>query len=422
MKTKKKNNNIPSFHNINGANIYLYNLPNQNIHISAMITGSKFKENKENCGISHLLEHVLVNAYSKCDYIKCYNYIQTIGGKHNALTSNNFIQYYIYGLSKDQYKFIDYLINIVNFPVFKKENLENEKKAVESEILKISNNKYYKFNEEFTNQYFKNSALKYFNNFSQQLKNLHKFTINDLKEWYKKNYNNYTYFIIGDFDKNIILKYLKSNIPTYKPISLTFSPDSLLTFKNKIIYVNNEKEKLVHYIIAFPLDITFTNKYFNYITFMNNILQIILFNELRNKRHLIYGIKVYNSININSISIFIEINATIQNAKKVIEILFYILNHLKENIISEKIINGYKKTILYEINNRIMNNSINNMITLYNNQFFYKSFYPNFKLLNYYDIKNLNQNINSTLFKKMILLFFKFENVTIAYQSKIKIL
>ena len=155
---------------------------------------------------------------------------------------------------------------------------------------------------------------------------------------------------------------------------------------------------------------------------MNNILQIILFNQLRSKRHLIYGIKVYNSININSISIFIEINATIQNAKKVIEILFYILNHLKENIISEKIINGYKKTILYEINNRIMNNSINNMISLYNNQFFYKSFYPNFKLLNYYDIKKLNQNINSTLFKKMILLFFKFENVTIAYQSKIKIL
>ena len=77
--------------------------------------------------------------------------------------------------------------------------MEFEKKAVKSELLGYINNKYYELKEEFAKKYYKNSAIVYSQNYRQQLKNLSKISEKELKEWYKNNYNNITYFIIGDF-------------------------------------------------------------------------------------------------------------------------------------------------------------------------------------------------------------------------------
>ena len=47
MKTlKRKNNQYPIHHIINGSNIYLYYLPNKTIFASVMIKGAKYKEDK----------------------------------------------------------------------------------------------------------------------------------------------------------------------------------------------------------------------------------------------------------------------------------------------------------------------------------------------------------------------------------------
>lgn len=159
MKTLKiKNNKYPIYHIINGSNIYLYYVPNKTIYASAMITGAKYKEDKDTCGISHLLEHVLTNAYKKCNYIKCAPYLQNLGVNYNASTSNNYIQYYVAGLSDNKYKILNYLIDIINYPIIKKENVESEKKVVRSELLGLVNDKYYKLKEEFAKKYYKNSA------------------------------------------------------------------------------------------------------------------------------------------------------------------------------------------------------------------------------------------------------------------------
>ena len=120
MITKKnKNKMYPISTKINGANIYLYYIPNKTIYASAMITGSRYKEDKQTCGISHLLEHVIVNSYKKCNYSTCAFYLQKNGLNYNALTSSNFIKYYISGLKEDTLKILDYLLDIINFPVIK---------------------------------------------------------------------------------------------------------------------------------------------------------------------------------------------------------------------------------------------------------------------------------------------------------------
>ena len=113
MKTRKNKNKYPNHFIINGCNVYLYEIANKTIQASAMITGAKYKEDKDTCGISHLLEHVLTNAYEKCNYKQCAPYLQNLGVSYNATTSNNYIEYFIKGLIQDKYEILNYLIDIM---------------------------------------------------------------------------------------------------------------------------------------------------------------------------------------------------------------------------------------------------------------------------------------------------------------------
>ena len=423
MKTlKRKNNQYPIHHIINGSNIYLYYLPNKTIYASAMITGAKYKEDKDTCGISHLLEHVLTNAYKKCNYIKCAPYLQNLGVNYNASTSNNYIQYYVSGLSDDNYKILNYLIDIINYPIIKKENVEFEKKAVRSELLAIINNKYYQLREEFAKKYYKNSAIIYGSDYRQQLKNLSKISEKQLREWYKNNYNNITYFIIGDFNRNNILNYFTSNFPVKNPTQISISPESIFTFKNEILYINNNKQKLVYFLIAFPLKIQFSNPKIPYFKILCSILQKLLFLELRTNLHLIYGIGVSCSINLTGISINININVSIEKATLVITILFKMIEELKKNKLSEDRIIGFKKKFKYANNNSIFNNTNDNIFSIYNEQIFFKSLDSSYKIRNINDYNKIIDSVNSKLFLEFMRDYFNFKTVFIAYQSPIEIL
>lgn len=423
MKTLKIRNNIyPIHHIINGSNIYLYYIPNKTIYASAMITGAKYKENKDTCGISHLLEHVLTNAYKKCNYIKCAPYLQNLGVNYNASTSNNYIQYFITGLSDDKYKILNYLIDIINYPIIKKENVDFEKKAVRSELLGYINNKYYKLQEEFAKKYYKNSAIIYNQNFRQQLKNLSKISEKELREWYNNNYNNITYFIIGDFNRTNILDYFKSNFPVKNPRQISISPQSIFSFNNEILFIKNNKQKLVYFLIAFPLKIEFSNPKFPYLKILCSILQKLLFLELRTNLHLIYGIVVSPSINLTSISINININVSIEKAELVIGVLFKMIEELKKDKLSEDRFIGYKKKFRYANNNSILNNTNGNIFSIYNEQIFFKSLDSNYKIRNINDYNKIIDGVNQKLFLDFMRDYFNLKTVFIAYQSPIEIL
>ena len=423
MKTKKnKLCKLPSLQIINGSKIYFYHIPNKTIHLSAMIIGAKHKENKNNCGISHLLEHVLINAYNQCNYLQCKPYLDKIGAQYNAHTSNNYIQYWIAGLSSDKYTLLDYLINIINYPVFKQNNIEYEKHAVKSEIITIINNKYYKMNEYFSSQYFKHQALKYNNNLTQQLENLSKITIHDLKSWYEKEYNNIIYFVIGDFIQKDISNYFKSNTPLKTPSIPSFNYNQLLSFKKQILYFNKKTQKMVYFLIAFPLKITFSNPYFIYLNTLCSLLETILVIKLRTELHLIYNIKIYPSINLTSISIYINIDVTTDKALTVINYLFNFLNSFKKNDFFKEYFNGYKKKKKYILENLSSNNSNNKIFSEFNNQLFYKIYSPEYKLINNCELNNMIQKIDYLFFKKFIKLYLDFNSVFISYQSPIKII
>ena len=58
---------MESYHIINGYKVVLVPVKNSNIiYVQSFILSGRMNENKKNSGISHLLEHVLTESWTKC--------------------------------------------------------------------------------------------------------------------------------------------------------------------------------------------------------------------------------------------------------------------------------------------------------------------------------------------------------------------
>ena len=106
------NNIIPKILKINNNNVILINKKSKLIAIECFILKNLETVNKNNIGINHMLEHVLVNSYKKCKN-KCLNYFKKIGIKNNAYVTYDHINYNISGFKSDAEIMIKYLINII---------------------------------------------------------------------------------------------------------------------------------------------------------------------------------------------------------------------------------------------------------------------------------------------------------------------
>ena len=422
-KTKKiKYCQLPETYSINGSSLHLYHIPNNTLHVSAMVIGGKFKETKKNSGISHLLEHVLTNSYIKCNYIDCRTFFQTKGIKYNAITGNNYIQYWISGLISNQDLLLDYIINTINYPKIIKENFEKEKKAVESEITRNINYKTYELHNKFAKNFYKIPSIKYSNDYELQLANLKKFTIDDLYNWFERYYNNISYFVVGDFKTNDILNLFKKQLPLFKPYIFKISYDELFSLKkNKILYIHNNDQKIVNLSIAFPVNILVTNSKFQYIQYITSILQNILLVNLRSKKDLVYSIFVNSNLTISYTTVTISCNVITEKANEVIQYILYLLNYYKSSLVSQDEINSFKKKAKYEYYNTINNNTNSKVFSQYNNQLYLADFDNKFKIRTVCQDIDLISKINPKIFNNLMREIFNFNTMFITYQSSRKI-
>lgn len=96
-----------------------------------MFYGGTSMENYENVGISHLLEHLLLNLNEEHGLN---NYFDVDGVKVNGATSREYINIYGYFLEENKERYIKKLINTVFCQDFTDKMLEKNKKIVECEI------------------------------------------------------------------------------------------------------------------------------------------------------------------------------------------------------------------------------------------------------------------------------------------------
>lgn len=96
--------------------------------------GSRYEDDNI-AGISHILEHMHYKGTKKWPTaMQVAEYIENIGGEHNAFTSKEYTGYYVKAAGKYLDKALTFLSSIITEPLFPKDELEREKGVILEEV------------------------------------------------------------------------------------------------------------------------------------------------------------------------------------------------------------------------------------------------------------------------------------------------
>lgn len=389
----------PHIITINNLRCVLVNYPCSNVISTSFFVkiGSAYESMNER-GISHFLEHMLFKKNKYCS--KMTNKLDELGISYNAATSRDYTYYECHGNISQTKQLIFLLFMIFTRPIFIDKDVNKERLVIFEEMKgdKMSNKK--QLFESTINQIYIKRNENYSLPIIGNTDTLNSINAKKLKKFFDTyyHYDNATFVVVGNIDIPVITTYLTKLVNKYPRsgikteeikfndistppsmnIKSTENPSQTIMMVNFYIKGLNELQKLqlglLHHILT------------------GNFMSI-LFNELRVKRGLCYGIDSDNMLvksdnKYNGI-FYIKVDAdpikikeclklilqfvltkkinktTFLNSKKSLhniisfsfqtskDYMYFYGNMLlnNENVIPSKIINILKETTLKDINN-----------------------------------------------------------------------
>ena len=101
---------------IEGFKFLFLPINNGTFQIDCLVFGGSYLEEKNNSGISHLLEHIITDSWKKCYKKGCVFYLEKYGTKSNAHTTMNNTGYWMHGLTKFKDIMLEYILSIALDP------------------------------------------------------------------------------------------------------------------------------------------------------------------------------------------------------------------------------------------------------------------------------------------------------------------
>ncbi len=294
-------------------------------------TGSGYETPEEN-GLSHIIEHMLFNGTKNCSKQEFELKKFRIAADIIARTFKQSTRYYIKTASVNTIDAIDLLQDMIVNPDFSKQTLKGEKSVIiqekitrEEDISFVMSNKL----EEL--MFGKEHPLS--KDIIGPEENILNFSREDLIKYHKKTYvgKNTVIVVVGNFSKKQILKKLTEDFFSLKPGRETKFPKIQLKKKSmSSVCIENIQSSRFHIMIGVCISEKFYNQRNYAIEIIRRIIQMILFDKLREKG-LVY--EIYVSVRfLCKVGIFeIETN-THNNPEKVIKI---IIEELKNFITSD---------------------------------------------------------------------------------------
>jgi len=273
-------------------------------------TGMLYEQKKEK-GLAHFLEHLMSFFPSKKYPNSKTNqkYLQSKAIDVNAYTEELVTGYYLEGNTTFFDKVLDILMNNLIDPVYDQEIIEQEIKAVETELYNITQDTYFNFEKMIDKVLFKNTSLSIgadeeLNN----IKNIHKSkNINLIKNFHKKEYCppktiilfvlHYTNDEFYQLVQDIYEKYFNVNEKT-KPNTIPQIPCKPKIEQQKCcnIYFTSRKSDGGKISIAFPVPFNKFSKESYILSFLNYVLNSGMGSLLMHKARIEEGL-VYNFSN-----------------------------------------------------------------------------------------------------------------------------
>jgi len=362
----------PYITNINNLKCVLVNFPCSEV-VSAgffLKIGSAYEEKSER-GISHFLEHML--------FKKRTNKLDELGISYNAATSREYTYYECHGSTDQVKQIINLLFLIMTQPAFEEKEIKNERNVIFEEMKSDEMSYSKKLYQDAIENIYKNKNKDYTYSIIGNTNTLNNMNTKKLKEYFNKyyHYDNSTLVIVGNLDKDSILKYIKTLVNKYP----RYGPK---THDINIVDGKIDKEVYIERVKNLPQTMMMVNFYIkdlneiqkNRFTLLTHILtgnfMSILVNELRVKRGLCYGITsntmLIKSNDTYSGIFFIKVDSDPSKIKECLKLILHFILHKKINksayINSKKSINNIlsfsfqtSQDYLYYIGDMMLNNN-----------------------------------------------------------------
>jgi len=319
------------------------------VYVQSFILSGYMNETPTNSGISHLLEHVLGDSWSKCND-DCAKYWGDRGIIANASTSDTTINYYVEGLHKDLKEIIEYIVKITTNPQITNARIEKEKKAVREELKREMNDPYWKITNELTKRIYKHNGLKNGMNIPLQLTNLKKFDKHSLEEFCKRIYTpeNILFMVAGNIQEAQITHLFRQYLPINARTGRKNLKTNVLSIINKpqIYHLENNKSRIGELCIAFSTPLYPWEHDTNYFSLIEDLftdgLNSLFMSRLRGELHIIYNITMSLETNVTGSLALIETTCKEENITTLVNNITDIIKNLNKGNLEDRQLNRVK--------------------------------------------------------------------------------
>lgn len=254
--------------------------------------GARYEDVTEN-GLSHVLEHMAFKGTKNRSALEISSAIESVGGYLNAYTSREATAYYARILKEDLSLAVDVLSDILQNSLFSQEELDKEKKVILQEIAMTQDTPDDMVFDYFQEVCYPNQALG--RSILGPVENVQGFTPDQVRAFMKKHYStqNMVFAAAGQVEHDVIVRLVESMFDGFQAHT---PPD-----RESGNYVGGSSKVIkdleqVHLIFGFngaPLGHPDYYTQMLTTTIMGGGMSSRLFQEIREKRGLVYGISAF---------------------------------------------------------------------------------------------------------------------------------
>ena len=335
----------------NGLRVIMHRIPHtRTVSCGMWIKQGSKHEKDNNNGLSHLLEHMMINVDNENNprYQKLIKELSYEGVVYNAGTTKESTSYYFSGLASNLEKCLETLATIaIHNNDFPKDLIENEKKVVTQETISF----YSSFNQikERTSQalYGNIGVGKIIVGSIENIKNAcNKDLVNIIDEAYTP--ENSTVVVIGGIDYQKTLDIIEENFSSWKDDETRQYKD-VVDSEPGIFFnsTNNGQSSVVSIGFRTP---SYIDKDRLNIQVMSKILgepgfESRLIKEIRMKRGLAYNLGAFTSFYENRGTLGFSVVCAHESIEEVIKVMVNEFNKVKEDGFTDEEINRAKKKL-----------------------------------------------------------------------------
>jgi len=227
----------------NGLTVVQIKKPGASVVVEVLVKVGSNDEKEKELGISHFIEHMVFEGTKKRGSSReIANVIEGVGGELNAYTSNERTCYYAKVPNKHFNRALDVISDILQNPLFRKENVEKQRKIILKEVDLVTDEPRFHQWVLFGKALFKKHPAR--NPAYGTVETVRKITKKQILDYYKKYYipNNMIISVVGE------VKDLKKKLEEhfFTPKGKKIKEKTIKEPKQKKVRVKKEKRKVAN--------------------------------------------------------------------------------------------------------------------------------------------------------------------------------